>query len=252
MKNILMTLSCAAAALLIVGVPRVTAQVSDDFSDLNDTVNPTWTHLSGYVASSGQVWDASTGQYHLTAPNNGASSLGFIGSYAGPSVTDVSVSADIVSFVGPPAGAVFGVAARLNGNNAVGGLSGYAYAYEPFAAGGLGEIVLYRINPGVSITDIGSQQVTLDPNKDYRFFLDISGSNLHGRAYEIGGGLVAEKFAVDTFYASGFSGLFAYSQNPVPPVNVTWDNFNSTPEPASCALLALGIGAVGLIRRRPK
>ena len=152
------------------------------------------------------MWDASTGQYHFTAPNNGASALGFIGSYTGPSMTDGTVSADVVSFVGSPAGAVFGVAARLNGNNAVALLSGYAYAYEPFAAGGAGEMVLYRINPGVSITDIGSQQVTLDPNKDYTFILDIVGSNLHGQVFEIGGSAlpVAEKFAVDATYASGF------------------------------------------------
>ncbi len=232
MKNILMSVACVVAALLMINVPRANA-IFDDFSDLNDTVNPTWSHLSGYVNSTGQVWDASTGEYHMTAPNNGVSALGFIGSYAGPSETNVSVSADVVSFVGPTAGAVFGVAARLNGLNGTGQLSGYAYAYEPFAASGAGEIVLYRINPGVSITDIGSQQVTLDPNKDYTFVLDVWGSNLHGRAYEIGGGLVAEKFAVDATYASGFSGFIAYSQNPAPPVNVTWDNFSSVPEPAS-------------------
>ena len=222
--------------------------MTDNFSDLNDTVNPTWTHLSGYVNSTGQAWDASTGQYRFTAPNNGAMSLGFIGSHVGPSFTNVNVATDVTSFVGP-AGAVFGVAGRLNGLNGLGQLTGYAYAYEPFAAGGLGEVVLYRINPAVSITDLGSQQVTLSPNKDYRFVLDIQGSTLHGQVFEIGGGLVAEKFAVDTMYSSGFSGLISYSQTPAPPADVTFDNFRAqVPEPTTGLLLALG--AAGLVFRR--
>jgi hypothetical protein len=202
MKNFLSTVSYIAAAVAMCASPSGALAVFDNFSDLNDTANPAWTHLDGYVNSTGQTWNASSGQYAMTAQNNGAQSLGFIGSYAGPSFTNVTTSADIVSFAGPPAGAVFGVAARLNGMNGLGQLTGYAYAYEPFAAGGAGEMVLYRINPGVSITDIGSQQVALDPAKDYRFVLDIQGSQLHGQVFEIGGGMVAERFATDTTYAS--------------------------------------------------
>jgi hypothetical protein len=240
----------AALAVMLLGGSRGDAAVTDNFSDLNDTANPAWTHLTGYVNSTGQTWDASTGQYRMTAVNNGAQALGFVGSYVQPSFTDVNVSADIVSFIGPPAGAVFGVAARLSGLNGVGQLTGYSYAYEPFAAGGTGEMVLYAINPGVAITDLGSQQVTRDPAKDYRFVLDIQGTQLHGQVFEIGGGMVAEKFATNALYASGFSGLIAYSQNPVPPVDVTWDNFSTNvPEPATAVLGALGIGAIVLARR---
>lgn len=140
--------------------------------------------------------------------------------------TDVTVQADIVKSVGGPAGAVFAVAARLNGNNSVGQLTGYSFAYEPFASSGTGEVVLYRINPGVSITDIGSQQVTSNPAKGHRFVLEIEGTQLHGQVFEIGRGLVAEKFATDATYASGF--VIAYSQNPLPPVDVTWDNLSAT------------------------
>jgi hypothetical protein len=243
--------ACAAALAVAICSPTPSnAQVFDDFSDLNDTANPTWTHLSGYVNSTGQTWDASTGQYRMTAPNNGVSTFGFVGSHAGPSFTNVRVSADLVNFVGPPAGAVFGVAARLNGLNGPGQLSGYAYAYEPFAAGGTGEMVLYRVNPGVSITDLGSQQVTLTPNKDYTFVLDIQGTQLHGQVYEIGGGLVAERFATDALYTSGVSGFIAYSQNPIPPVDVTWDNFGARiPEPATVTLMGLCLGGIVLRRR---
>ena len=69
MKNILMTGICIVSAMVIAAPPHVHAAVFDDFSDLNDTADPAWTHVSGYVNSTGQTWDASTGQYRLTAPN---------------------------------------------------------------------------------------------------------------------------------------------------------------------------------------
>lgn len=238
-------------AICFLGAPQLRAQftLSDDFSDGDDTANPAWTHLSGYVGSTGQAWTLSGGTYRLTAPNNGLSSYGFVGSYTGPSVTDGRVEADFVNFGGPGANPVFAVAGRLNGNNAVGGLTGYGYAYEPFAAGGLGEMVLYRINPGVSITDIGSQQVSLDPLKDYRFVLEFSGSSIHGQVFEIGGGMVAERFATDATYASGFSGLIGYSQSPIPATDFTVDNFLVVvPEP-SIGVLAV-LGAFGLLATR--
>jgi hypothetical protein len=240
---------CAAANLVTI---TLQAQFIDDFNDGNDTANPAWTHLTGYVGSSGQTFSFPGGNtYRLQAPNNGTSSLGFVGSYVGVSYSDVTVSADFVTFGGPGANATFSVAARLNGNNTLGGLAGYAFAYEPFAAGGLGEIVLYRINPGVSITDIGSLQVSLDPSKDYKFVLDISGTSLHGQVFEIGGGLVGERFATDATYASGFPGVLGYAQSPVAPTDFTLDNFTVTvPEPAVGSLLGLGAFALIACRRR--
>ncbi len=181
--------TAVVAVLMFVALAEMAVAQTDDFSDLNDTANPSWTHLDGLTASTGQTWNASTGQYRMTAPNNGFSNLGFAGSYTGPAQTNVTVMADIVSFIDDPQaqGAPFGVGARLDGNNAFNALKGYAYAYEPHAAGGLGEVVLYRIN-GASLVDLGNQQVTLDTTKDYRFVLDIQGTQLHGQVFEIGGG----------------------------------------------------------------
>jgi hypothetical protein len=203
------------------------------------------------VASFGQTWNASTGQYRMTAPNNGVSGLGFVGSYVQPMFTNTTAAADIVSFIdGSSQGAVFGVAARLNGSNAVGLLTGYALAYEPFASGGLGEIVLDRIDSGVNLTELAALQVTLDPTRDYTFVLDIQGSQLHGQVFEIGGGLMGEVFANDATYPSGFSGLIGYSQNPLPTVDVTWDNFRANvPAPATCTL-AIGLAALTRRSRR--
>jgi hypothetical protein len=245
--------AAAAVAGIVVAAAGPARAVFDDFSDLNDTANPAWTHLSGLVASSGQTWDASTGQYRLMGPNNGVAigdngQLGFVGSYTGPSFTDVEVSAD---FVGSPTGVAYGVAARLNGNNGINALSGYAYAYEPFAASGAGEVVLYRVD-GASLDDIGAQQVTLDmANKDYTFVLRINGDQLHGQVFEVGGGMVAERFATDATYASGFSGVFGYSAAIATlPINYTIDNFRAqVPEPAAGLLLAVAAVALGCQRR---
>ena len=261
MRNFLMTVSCIVATLISGVLSSADAAVIDDFSDGNDTANPTWTHLNGLVASTGQVWDASTGQYHMTAPNNGFSQLGFVGSYVAESLSDVLVSADIVSFVDDPVaqGGPFAVAARLDGNNAFNTLKGYAYAYEPGSAGGNGEFALYRV-VGASLVDLNAigvenvdyfRKVTLDPTKDYTFTLSIVGSLLTGQVREVGGPIVAYQTAIDATYASGSSGLFAYSQNPAPTTDVTWDNFQSlgVPEPATTLLLPLGIMGFTLLGR---
>jgi hypothetical protein len=241
-----------AALALLLGPRRANAAVFDNFSDGNDTANPAWSHLSGYLNSTGQAWDASSGAYRLTAPNNGVQNYGFIGAYVQESTSD-TVMADVVSFIDDPSaqGGVFGVAARLSGADGTGQLTGYAYVYEPFAAQGRGEMVLYKINQGIDVTDIGSQQVTLDPEKDYRFILEIVGDQLHGQVWEIGGGMVGERFATDATYPSGgFPGFIAYSQAPVPPVDVTFDNFSDTiPEPTAALLISLASALVFLRRR---
>lgn len=241
-------LGLAATALLFCCSTPVLAQ-TDDFSDGDDTVNPAWTHLSGLTGSSGQSWTVAGGTYRLQAPNNGISGYGFAGSYAGLSHPDGRVEADFVSFLGPGANPVFGVAARLNGNNSPLALTGYGYVYEPFAAGLTGEMVLYRIDPGGLGTDIGSQQVSLDPSKDYRFVLSIYGTSLHGQVFEIGGGMVAERFATDATYTTGFSGVWGFGRNGVtPPTDFTVDNVSIVPEPGVSTLAALG--AIGLAAAR--
>jgi hypothetical protein len=191
--------------------------VTDDFSDLNDTANPTWTHLNNEVGSTDQVWDASTGRYRLYAPSNGTvpgvEGYGFVGSYTGPSFTDVRVTADIVEFpnVGPT-GSFFAITARLNGDNSLPSpgvglpLRGYSYQYEAGAAGGLGEMVLNLVY-GDGLKDLRPQkgqaptgiEPLLDNTKDYRFMFEVIGNVLHGQVIELdaGGsevGIVAEQW----------------------------------------------------------
>jgi hypothetical protein len=267
MKSFLTIKLCILAGFVLATTPLARAAITDNFSDNNDTANPEWTHLSGYVNSTGQTWDASTGQYRMTAPTNGAATFGFVGSATGPVHTDVAVSADLVNFVGSPTGGVFGVGARLNGFNALGQGTGYAYIYEPFSDAGKGEFVLARINPGVDVDDLGAdgvegvdfvRKVTLSPNKDYRFSLSVIGSQLRGEVREILGGnplndpIVAFQTKTDTTYTSGRSGFLAYSQGSVGlmPTDVTWDNFRVVPEPGTMLLVALGACLMGMSGRR--
>jgi len=202
-----------AIFFIVSGLPRAGAVVvTDDFSDGNDTANPTWHHLDGAVGSPGQSWTVTSGQYRLLDPTTttvgsqfpGLETVGFVGSYVDPQFTDVRVTTDFVDFVPPgEASSFFGVAARLNGDNAQPNLQsgiqlhGYTYHYEGTAASGTGEMVL-SILYADGLKDIGSQQVTLDNAKDYRFILEAVGNVLHGQVLELDGAgqvvaMVAEK-----------------------------------------------------------
>lgn len=242
-----------AAIALSASAANAAVDAVDLFFDGEDTSNPTWTHQSGLVGSSGQSWTVTGGTYRLQAPNNGVNTFGFVGSTLGSVNSDVHVEADFLDWAEPSngIGGVFGIGARWTTTGGLGNLTGYAYAYEPFAASGNGEMVLYRIN-GLSITDIGSQPVSLDPTKNYTFSLDITGSQLTGRVFEIGVGQVAERTAVDATFTSGLSSVWGYSRGSIglPATDFTVDNvIVIVPEPATSVFLGLGAAAFVFARR---
>jgi hypothetical protein len=173
----------------------------------------------------------------------------------------------MADLVQPSTGLAYGVAARLDGNNAFNGLKGYAYAFEQntSAANGTGEMVLYKIN-GLTISDIGNdgpalRLVTLDlANKDYTFSLDIVGNTLYATLTEVGGPVVAFQQKTDaTPYASGFSGVLGFgARSTTLPVefmtNFTVDNFKTRdiPEPVTSLLVTCGTGILLLGRGQRK
>jgi len=236
-KNAIRALG-VVAVLALSATPGIRAQVIvDNFSDMNDTANPAWSHLDGLIGSTGQTWDASTGVYRMTAQTNGFDNFGFVGSHVGPSYTDVRVSMDLVEFYttfAPPNGPEFvNIMARSNGDNAPVALTGYAYGYDPLADANAGEMVLYRVDPDADVNDIGAQRVTLDESKDYRFVLELIGNSIHGQVIDLSNGmLVAESFKNiannpnDPIYASGTSGVIGYTQSPFMPVFAI-DNFRT-------------------------
>src|SRR5688572_29076260 len=123
------SLHTLALTALVLGWPARTSAVvvTDDFSDMNDTANPAWTHLDALVMSTGQTWDASTGEYRMHAPSNGFENYGSVGAYVGPSYTDVRVSMDLKEFYttfAPPNGPAFiNIMARSNSDNTLLGLT---------------------------------------------------------------------------------------------------------------------------------
>ena len=272
MKRILSTAAYLAMAC-IMGIANVGAvTVTDDFSDLDDTNNPTWTHLTGLAGSTGQTFDASTGQYRLMAPPNSipisGNKYGFAGSYVQPTFGDVNVMADLVQ---TSDGVWYGVAAHLDGNNAFNGLKGYGYFFEQ-AIGqpiGVGEMGLFRV-VGLNVQDMGNdgpavRLVNLDfANKDYTFSLDIVGNTLYGILSEVGGGIVAYQSKTDAsapsgFPTSGYSGVMVIgaASTTLPIVlngDATFDNFKTgeIPEPASALLAVLGLSGLFLSRRQSR
>lgn len=249
-------------AVVIAMLPQMAAAVvvTDDFSDLNDTANPVWSHLDGATGSTGQTWDASTGQYHLAAPSDGSApgveGFGFVGTnIATTSFTDVRVSADLVDFpnIGP-AGSNFAIMARSNNNNNPlvqdfeNTLHAYSYQYEPGSDGGQGELVLSVFWAG-GPKDVRSEKVYLDNTRDYRFVLEVIGSTLHGQVFDLTGGgvmvaeqwrdVIAEPVMLDhdgspftpdiphELYTSGYSGLYAYGYILATDADVTFDNFRT-------------------------
>jgi hypothetical protein len=255
------TLALVVAASF--GVCTADAQVFDDFSDLNDTADPAWAHLGGNAnfptggnTLPGQTWDASTGQYHLSAPNNGYNldpfgQLGFIGARLDDVFTDTIVRATFVGSAAP-SGLGYGVMARANASNGFNALQAYQYSYDVLN----GEMILGKIS-GLSLSDNGSQPVTFDfVNKDYTFEISVTSTELSGRVYEVGGGIIASKSIpigdAGAVLASGRPGVWGYSAAAAGfGIDYTIDDFTVlVPEPSAGSLLALGATIAMTSRRR--
>jgi hypothetical protein len=252
------------ATLMLGAVPGARAQF-DDFSDGTDgaaaidsppaanpapasppnVTGPVWTHLNGELVSSGQAWDASTGELRMTAPDNGyiadefGNQYGFTGSYVSPNYQAFSVSVDVVEPTGSPGatatGYLFGLTARGTGDNTLGGWSGYLFGYNQSLNGVPLRIEITKVRVPLSTGVVASAPVALDlANKNYTLKLTAVGSLFTGEVFEVGSTTpLATAMGFDNNlrgvppFLNGYAGLFGLSATPYGDVDVTFDNFNA-------------------------
>jgi hypothetical protein len=258
-------LGATVGAFILSGPPRACAVVVvDDFSDGTDgsagtPTNPTdsppnvsgpvWSRYDAEVFSFGQGWDASTGQYRLTAPCNGAfasagGQYGFAGSFVNQNFNDFSMSVDIVKPTGNPTyvptGYLFGILAHTNGNNLnafdiSGGLTGYLFGYNQSGTTGTPRIEITKLKSGASTGVVASTEIALDLlNKNYMLKLTGVGNVFTGQVFEVGSTTpLATASGPDNnvkgvpAFLSGYPGVFGLSVTATNDVDVTFDNFKS-------------------------
>ncbi|MBP7947869.1 MAG: PEP-CTERM sorting domain-containing protein [Verrucomicrobia bacterium] len=235
--TILMSVLCVHTA--------VRADIFDDFTDGNDTFNPTWTHSDVGLGGT-QIYDASGQNYHLSATVGGFG-FSYVGSFV-ESASDFSITFDLLDWGG--GAQKFGAYARATGIDAFLGISGYHFSYQPDN----GQVLIRQmINANQGGNNLVSTTYLLDDLKQYQFVFNGSGNHLIGRIYEIGGPAdpVVELSADDTTFTSGLSGLLGFGVGV--PTDFTIDNFaHVVPEPSAFALMLLGaLAGWPLLRRRP-
>jgi len=238
---------CVAAFLVaaVCGQTAARADVFDDFTDGNDTLNPTWTHSDVGLGGT-QTYDASGQNYHLSATVGGFG-FSYVGSFV-ESTSDFLITFDLVDW-GSGAQRI-GAYARATGIDTFAGVSGYHFSYQPDN----GQVLIRQmINANQLGANLASGSNTLDFNKEYRFVFSGTGSSLNGKIYEIGGPVdpLVDLSATDSAFTTGASGLLGFGVGAV--TDFTVDNFSHlVPEPATSALVLLGGLVLGwpLLRRR--
>ena len=103
----------------------------------------------------------------------------------------------------------------------------------------------WLLGPPGTFNSLGALNVSLSTANKYTFTLETTGSSIVGSLWnvgQVGTSLVGQVAATDATYASGSVGIFAVVQSPIPPIDVTFDNFLvAIPEPGTGLLLGLGL-----------
>ena len=223
----------------------------DDFSDGNYTANETWTTFG----SPGGSWDASSNQFVI-----GATYLAAPAGWAGAYVSVLETDQGIRGWCAPHTTAGNGVAAIavLNYTPTAGSGFGTGYALSMTYNGSTNTVAsIQEIYDAALPSEIGAEQTIVSGAHsalEFRFLkMD---SRLWGRVWQAG---TAEpstwnwsELVPGTSYATGYGGVGVFTQNPgvTAPVATFDDIKYGTPEPTTMLLMATGIGALVLRRRR--
>ncbi|MFW5868063.1 MAG: PEP-CTERM sorting domain-containing protein [Armatimonadota bacterium] len=228
----------------------------DDFSDGDFTGDPTWTTFSsgGFA-----TWDATTGAFAMSGTYNSTYAAGWVGAYVDQKHGDQGLE----GWVSPYSGAADGVAALALLRYTPGSVFGTGYALaitynasDDMVAG------MYQLNDATGNTLLGTERTVLEDSYDdmlFRFLVMGTGddTNLMARVWADDGSEEPEDWLFDFTlsgapYDDGFGGVGVVTQNPgVTEAEATFDNLQyGTPEPTTMVLLATGLGALALRRRR--
>lgn len=208
----------AAGLLFAIGVPIELKGQSDDFNDGNDDG---WTRFgldsAGLPPAAYSFPDDGTGgkAYRILVAAPPVPAAGPARAFAyrkDVTYTDFYVAVDIIAFDNT-LNQAFGFLVRA-GNIGLGLTTGYVMNYDPNqAAGGRGQFQINSISGEVPTT-IAAANISLDPNRRYRFVMTGVGSILTGKVYDMTDLTtpIVTITADDGTYPSGFLGVFNFSR----------------------------------------
>lgn len=201
-------------------------EIEDDFND-GDSVGWTENLPLLQVGGSGSFTFPDGGYRIQSNPSPNPDVLGpaRAGAFrADANYGDFRVEVDVVA-IGTANNQDVGLLARIS-SPGLGTLNGYSWSYDPSA----GRVFLNRLD-GESPNQIGSEEVSLNPDESYRFVFQGFGEELMGQVFasnDLETPLVTVSGPDDT-YASGFAGIFNNSTEDDGVTDTTFDNYHSFP-----------------------
>jgi hypothetical protein len=223
--------------------------VDDNFNDGNDQG---WTHYDPLAPfGAGGSFAVSGGTYRIQAPpppNPTVVGPGRAGSLRlDTNFADFFISVDVVDWV-DTADQAFGIIARIR-DAGIGTTDGYGFIYVPVDRNF--EIDRFDNEDNTAISPF--VDLTLDPQRDYRFTFSGKGEEFTGEVFDLAdlSTPLITVSAFDSTYADGVTGLLvADASSGGVFSDATFDNFHSTiPEPQSLTLVAASLLAIASSRR---